>query len=187
MRQSLSHSPRHQNRNQRSHNQQHNQGKHGEKDLNENKCQSGTRKSFRFNQRLKQVLQQCIIKLIKAAPLLALASYSSGDCAGRWPLKHGQGGLDVSERWARGWHSNKPANVYTFRQAACSTPLPHVTTVDAAPAASPHNAPNPEHLMWTLQLWLDYVHSTHYTLSSTLEGPRQCLEVLAFMLPPTHK
>lgn len=32
------------------------------------------------------------------------------------------------------------------------------------PAVPPHNAPNPKHLMLTLQLSLDYIHSTCYTL-----------------------
>lgn len=48
------------------------------------------------------------------------------------------------------------------------------------PAVPPHKTPNPEHL--NSATVIDYMHSTCYTLSSPLQVPRQCLEVLALVL-----
>lgn len=66
----------------------------------------------------------------------ALASCSSGNCAGRCPPKHGQGGVDVSGCWAQGWCSSKPAEVYTFDKQPDPHLHPAVTTADAAPSCA---------------------------------------------------
>lgn len=62
-----------------------------------------------------------------------LASCFSEDCAGRYPPKLGQWGLDVSGRWAPGWHFSKLADVNTSGKQPIPHLYPIITTADDAP------------------------------------------------------